>query len=64
MKFEKSKANFKELGKDFKAIGSGLIGAVVGTVKIPVCLCKDFRNMYLESKQNKEVVTQSTKVTA
>ena len=56
MKFIESKKNFSELKKDFKAVVCGSVGLVVDVAKIPVALCKDFRNGYLESKKRKEVV--------
>lgn len=56
MKFIESKKNFSELKKDFKAVVCGSVGLVVDVAKIPVALCKDFRNSYIESKKNKEVI--------
>ena len=55
MAFNNSKANFKELGKDLAGVGTSLISTVVDVVKIPVALCKDFRDIYLESKKDKKV---------
>ena len=50
MKLDNSKNNFKELGKDLKAIAVGTFGVLVGLIKIPVAFCKDVRDTYLELK--------------
>lgn len=54
MKFDNSKLNIKELGKDFQAVGVGLIGIATHTLAIPVAFCKDIRDSYLESKLAKK----------
>lgn len=62
-----TKKNFKELGKDLKGIGVSVFGAaaslvstVVDTVKIPVSLCKDIRDIMISNKDKKvEVETKA-----
>ena len=49
-KFNNSKTNFKELGKDLVGIGISTISTVVDMVMVPVCLCRDFRAMYVSAK--------------
>lgn len=48
--FNNSKTNFKELGKDLVGIGISTISTVVDVVMVPVCLCRDFRSMYVNAK--------------
>ena len=54
MKFDNSKQNIKELGRDFQAVGVGLVGIATHTLLIPVALCKDIRDSYLSSKLDKK----------
>lgn len=54
MKFDNSKQNIKELGKDFQAVGVGLVGIASHTLLIPVAFCKDIRDSYLNSKLTKK----------
>ena len=61
MKFNNSKQNIKELGKDFQAVGVGLVGIASHTLGIPVAFCKDIRDSYLESKLAKKSAEKSEK---
>ena len=54
MKFNNSKLNIKELGKDFQAVGVGLIGIATHTLAMPVAFGKDIRDSYLDSKLAKK----------
>lgn len=49
-KFNNSKSNFKELGKDLVGVGVSVVSTVVDVVMVPVCLCRDFRAMYVNAK--------------
>lgn len=49
-KFNNSKSNFKELGKDLVGVGVSVVSTVVDVVMVPVCLCRDFRAMYVNTK--------------
>ena len=60
MKFDNSKQNIKELGRDFQAVGVGLVGIATHTLLIPVAFCKDIRDSYLNSKLTKKPVEKST----
>jgi len=54
MKFTETKANLKEVGLDAKALAVSSVSLVVDTFKVPVSICKDVRNRYLEHKALKE----------
>ena len=62
MKFDNSKQNIKELGKDFQAVGVGLVGIASHTLGIPVAFCKDIRDSYLESKLAKKSAEKPEKI--
>jgi len=48
-----SKNNMKELGKDLKGFFTSAVCIVKDTLNIPIALCKDGRDTYLERKANK-----------
>jgi hypothetical protein len=54
MKFANTKENLKEVGLDAKALAVSSVSLVVDTVKVPVSICKDIRDKYLERKALKE----------
>lgn len=54
MKFKETKTNLKEIGLDAKALAVSSVSLVVDTVKVPVSICRDIRNGYLEHKALKE----------
>ena len=62
MKFNNSKQNIKELGKDFQAVGVGLVGIATHTLSIPIAFCKDIRDSYLESKLTKKSAEKPEKI--
>ena len=62
MKLNNSKQNIKELGKDFQAVGVGLVGIATHTLAIPVAFCKDIRDSYLESKLAKKPTEKPEKI--
>ena len=62
MKLNNSKQNIKELGKDFQAVGVGLVGIATHTLAIPVAFCKDIRDSYLESKLAKKPAEKPEKI--
>ena len=47
------KNNFIEIGKDSKALVVSTVSLTVDIVKLPISLCKDVRDKYLDLKSNK-----------
>jgi len=60
MKFTNTKLNFKELWKDIKVISTTTVCLVKDTVSVPISMCKDVRDSYIENKKFKEQVKKYT----
>lgn len=60
MKFTNTKLNFKELWKDIKVISTTAVCLVKDTVSVPISMCKDVRDTYVENKKFKEQVKKYT----
>ena len=62
MKIYHTKNNIKEIGKDIKGIVYSSVSLIKDTLSVPLSICKDVRDGFLESKKKKGTEANKPKV--